>query len=271
MSGTSLATARPVDLPEEEVGAPVDWTKRLIFIAILAVIFVYPLFTNWRLGAFLAMFIFIILALGLNIVVGYAGLLDLGYVAFFAIGAYTNAWLTSTNSVFVERGWVPGFMQRFWVAMAISWVVAAIFGVLLGAPTLRLRGDYLAIVTLGLAEIVPNFFRNGGDLTGGPGGLSQMAVPETIPLLAGQLSFRSTDQRNWYWLILVVLVFSDGSAVPGRRFGRMSWPRPAWGSTSSKPSCSPLRSARRSRDSPGPSTPVSFRSSRPISSSSRSP
>ena len=101
-----------------------------------------------------------ILAMGLNIVVGYAGLLDLGYAAFFAIGAYTMGFLTSPASYFVRKGWIPEIFQHFWVALAVSWMVAAIFGVLLGAPTFRLRGDYLAIVTLGFGEIVPNFFRN---------------------------------------------------------------------------------------------------------------
>src|SRR5690606_37622998 len=110
-----------------------------------------------RLGSWIPIFVFIILAMGLNIVVGYAGLLDLGYVAFFVIGAYSAAFLTSPNSVFVKQGWIPEFFQQFWPAMAVGWVLSAIFGVILGAPTLRLRGDYLAIVTLGFGEIVPDF------------------------------------------------------------------------------------------------------------------
>src|SRR5688572_27504354 len=98
--------------------------------------------------------LFVILALGLNIVVGFAGLLDLGYVAFFAIGAYTVGFLTSPQSPIVQRG----FSVPFWVAMPISVLIATLFGVLLGAPTLRLRGDYLAIVTLAFGEIVPLAF-----------------------------------------------------------------------------------------------------------------
>ena len=81
-------------------------------------------------------------------------------------------------------------MQHFWPAMAVSWIVAAIFGVLLGAPTLRLRGDYLAIVTLGFGEIVPNFFLNAEAITDGTRGLNPIAKPTTIPLL-GRPSFRS--------------------------------------------------------------------------------
>jgi branched-chain amino acid transport system permease protein len=162
-----------------------------------------------RLGSWIAIFVFIILAMGLNIVVGYAGLLDLGYAAFFIIGAYANAFLTSPSSVFVRNGLVPEFLQHFWPAMAVSWVIAALFGVLLGAPTLRLRGDYLAIVTLGFGEIVPNFFVNAEQVTGGPGGVSRIAIPPAIPLPGGaDISFSTTDQRSWYWLILLVGVFS---------------------------------------------------------------
>src|SRR6478735_3249683 len=102
-------------------------SRKILPIAILVLAFLYP---------------FIDTALGI------------GYAAFFAIGAYANAFLTSPASYFVRKDWVPEVMRNFWVALAVSWVAAAIFGVLLGAPTLRLRGDYLAIVTLGFGEIV---------------------------------------------------------------------------------------------------------------------
>lgn len=162
-----------------------------------------------RLGSWLAIMVFVILAMGLNIVVGYAGLLDLGYAAFFIIGAYGNAFITSPSSPFVRNGLVPEFLQSFWPAMALAWIIAAIFGVLLGAPTLRLRGDYLAIVTLGFGEIVPSFFKNAETLTGGPTGINRIAKPPTISLPGGnEISFGTTDQRNWYWLILVVALFS---------------------------------------------------------------
>ncbi|MGI8485335.1 MAG: ABC transporter permease subunit, partial [Thermomicrobiales bacterium] len=150
--------------------------KRLLWIGLGTVIAIlYPFFDAWlgfnRLGAWIPIMVFVILAMGLNVVVGYAGLLDLGYVAFFVIGAYANAFLTSPSSYFVLKGWVPGFLQNFWPAMALSWIIAAIFGVLLGAPTLRLRGDYLAIVTLGFGEIVPDFFTNAQGITRGPQGI----------------------------------------------------------------------------------------------------
>jgi branched-chain amino acid transport system permease protein len=188
--------------------------KRLYKILIGAVIVaLYPFVDKAlgidRLGSFVPIFVFVLLAMGLNIVVGYAGLLDLGYVAFFVIGAYANAWLTSPNSVFVQNGWVPEFFQSFWPAMAVSWLVAAAFGVILGAPTLRLRGDYLAIVTLGFGEIVPDFFTNATGLTRGPQGIGQIAKPPTIPLWGGhEIGFSTGDQRNWFWLILAVGLFS---------------------------------------------------------------
>ena len=99
---------------------------------------------------------FAILALGLNIVMGFAGLLDLGYVAFYAIGAYTTAFLASSHF---------GVHISWWIVLWIAVAAAAIFGVMLGAPTLKLRGDYLAIVTLGFGEIVRLVFRNLGDIT----------------------------------------------------------------------------------------------------------
>ncbi len=191
-----------------------DDRQRLIKVLIGAgVIALYPLvdrlFGFGLIGSWIPILIFVILAMGLNIVVGYAGLLDLGYVAFFVIGAYANAFLTSPSSWFVINGWIPDFFQNFWPAMAISWIVAAIFGVLLGAPTLRLRGDYLAIVTLGFGEIVPDFFTNASGLTRGPQGIGQISNPPTITLSGGrEIAFAATNQLNWFWLILVVLLFS---------------------------------------------------------------
>jgi branched-chain amino acid transport system permease protein len=118
------------------------------------------------------MMIFGIMAIGLNIVAGFAGLLDLGYVAFYAIGAYTAAFLASPHwnaisFVFlanVPAGY-PGIHLPFWIIVPLAILIAATFGALLGAPTLRLRGDYLAIVTLGFGEIVPVVFHNLADVT----------------------------------------------------------------------------------------------------------
>ena len=109
--------------------------------------------------------LYILLALGLNLVVGYAGLLDLGYIAFYALGAYFYAWLASPHF---------GLHLPFWMILPMGTLFAAAFGVLLGAPTLRLRGDYLAIVTLGFGEIIRIFMNNLDapvNLTNGPQGM----------------------------------------------------------------------------------------------------
>jgi branched-chain amino acid transport system permease protein len=164
----------------------------------------FPLINNllglgWEAKA-IPITLFIVLALGLNVVVGFAGLLDLGYAAFFAIGAYTMAVLTSTVS---PIGFVrEGNHVNFFLAMFISAAVAAIFGVLLGAPTLRLRGDYLAIVTLGFGEIVPLVIKNTPEITKGTQGMNPIGYPE-IP----GLQF-AVDPIPWYYLIVVVLIVS---------------------------------------------------------------
>ena len=123
--------------------------------------------TTW-LNTFTLAGVYVLLALGLNIVVGLSGLLDLGYAAFFAIGSYAYAFGASN---------FYGNHVPFWIMLVIGLGVAAVFGLLLGAPTLRLRGDYLAIVTLGFGEIVPIVFKNGGDLTGGVNGISNVDPP----------------------------------------------------------------------------------------------
>jgi branched-chain amino acid transport system permease protein len=163
-----------------------------------------------QIGIVIASLIFILLALGLNIVVGYAGLLDLGYAAFFAIGAYTAALLSSGHF---------NIHLSFWLVMWLAAAVAALFGFILGAPTLPLRGDYLAIVTLGFGEIVPIVFRNldkvtlsffgislvtNFNLTGGELGIS----PIDPPALPGVNFADRSDQRAWYFLLLGIILFS---------------------------------------------------------------
>ena len=144
--------------------------RQLVILAIVVVIaLIYPLLYRYLANAPVLQFFpwpgtavlvfcatFAILALGLNIVMGFAGLLDLGYVAFYAIGAYTTAFLASPHF---------GVHITWWIVIWIAVAAAAIFGVMLGAPTLKLRGDYLAIVTLGFGEIVRLVFRNLGDIT----------------------------------------------------------------------------------------------------------
>ena len=141
--------------------------------------------------------VFVLLALGLNIVVGYAGLLDLGYAAFFAIGAYTYAILAGSHF---------NIHIAFWPLLIISAFVAAFFGVILGAPTLRLRGDYLAIVTLGFGEIVPRVVLNLDKLTGGVDGLSaldQPKLPAIGPIPALTFGYNPIP---YYFTILVVII-----------------------------------------------------------------
>jgi branched-chain amino acid transport system permease protein len=127
--------------------------------------------------------VYVLLAIGLNIVVGFAGLLDLGYAAFFAIGAYTYALLASSqlsSSPLHQSVHLP-----FWLLLFVAMAAAASFGVILGAPTLRLRGDYLAIVTLGFGEIVPRVFRNLGDWTSGVNGVSALDFPSLPAWIEG--------------------------------------------------------------------------------------
>ncbi len=193
--------------------------KQLLFAALLTVIALYPLIhpavdvalDTQTMLPLMQITLFVILALGLNIVVGFAGLLDLGYVAFFALGAYTVAFLTSPQSPLVQAG----ISAPFWVAMFFSLVVAALFGVLLGAPTLRLRGDYLAIVTLAFGEIVPRLFLNLEKWTKGSKGINPIAKPvlfggyhigDPIPGFDLTVAGRQVNsgQAAWYWLILIV-------------------------------------------------------------------
>ncbi len=147
--------------------------------------------------------LFILLALGLNIVVGFAGLLDLGYIAFYAVGAYAYALLASPHF---------GIHWPFWTILPIGAAVAAIFGILLGAPTLKLRGDYLAIVTLGFGEIIRIFLNNLSrpiNITNGPQGISRID-----PFRIGGFDL-STSERilglpfsgpiKYYYLLLLVL------------------------------------------------------------------
>ncbi len=166
--------------------------------------------------------VFVVLALGLNIVVGYAGLLDLGYAAFFAIGAYTTGILT----------WpAHGLEWNFWIVLWLSVVVAALFGVIIGAPTLRARGDYLAIITLAFGEVIPIAFRNlwnldiriGGwvllenfNLTNGPQGLNPVGRPRIFGFEFG------FDPLPWYFLILGigVLVVLASHRLEHSRLGR---------------------------------------------------
>ncbi|HWX61005.1 branched-chain amino acid ABC transporter ATP-binding protein/permease [Bradyrhizobium sp.] len=179
---------------------------------------------------------FAMLALGLNIVVGFAGLLDLGYAAFFAIGAYTYGALSSYQiqpqwSSFWEPFQWLGLVQHlaadggagtvhfdvsFWLMLPLAALVAAFFGVLFGAPTLRLKGDYLAIVTLGFGEIVPIVARNTPSITNGAQGLSGVSTPRLFGYNFGVMS----TPYYYLGLVLIVLLIFISARLKHSRVGR---------------------------------------------------
>ncbi len=176
--------------------------------------------------------LYIMLALGLNIVVGYAGLLDLGYVAFYAVGAYVYAILSSphlANIPAIAALFPLGLHLPMWLVLPLGAIIAGVFGVLLGAPTLRLRGDYLAIVTLGFGEIIRIFLNNLNrpvNITNGPQGITQID-----PIRIGGVSLAKTQDvlgiavpslYLYYYLfvILAMLVVFVSMRLENSRIGR---------------------------------------------------
>ena len=164
--------------------------------------------------------LYVMLALGLNIVVGMAGLLDLGYIAFYAVGAYLYALLASPQF---------GLHWPVWAVLPLGALVAGVFGALLGAPTLRLRGDYLAIVTLGFGEIVRIFLNNLNspiNITNGPQGISQIdpiriaTQPLSKTLDVFGLSFPSVYLYYYLFLLLTLLVIFITLRLEDSRLGR---------------------------------------------------
>jgi branched-chain amino acid transport system permease protein len=205
---------------------PAQWAfgaPFILFIALLPILNI-PLLTTvgTNFGGVMAQFgAYALIAIGLNVVVGQAGLLDLGYVGFYAVGAYTVALLTSPDSPWNQTG-PDGWLSKDWAwlaALPIAVAVTAMSGLILGSPTLRLRGDYLAIVTLGFGEIVRLLADNLEEITGGGRGLSQVAYPrvgvsEEFPLgvfSSGNVGKTLNVYVWWYWLtiflIVVVLLF----------------------------------------------------------------
>jgi branched-chain amino acid transport system permease protein len=176
----------------------------LVALALLALPFALTqVGTSWVRITNLAV-LYVLLALGLNIVVGFAGLLDLGYIAFYAVGAYVYALLASPHF---------GLHLPFWVILPLGALCAAFFGVLLGAPTLKLRGDYIAVVTLGFGEIIRIFLNNLSEpinITNGPRGLARLD-----PLRLGSFDFASTQTiagfafsgpMKMYYLLLLLAI-----------------------------------------------------------------
>ncbi|WP_371919658.1 MULTISPECIES: high-affinity branched-chain amino acid ABC transporter permease LivM [Pseudomonas] len=184
-------------------------TQRWIILAMVMVALVWPFFASrGSVDIATLILIYVMLGLGLNIVVGLAGLLDLGYVGFYAVGAYSYAILAHY------------FGLGFWLCLPLAGMMAALFGFLLGFPVLRLRGDYLAIVTLGFGEIIRILLRNLTELTGGPNGLSianenkptlfglsfERRVPADMPTFHGYFEIAYNSQYKVIFLYLIALL-----------------------------------------------------------------
>jgi branched-chain amino acid transport system permease protein len=182
-------------------------------------------------GSVVVMLVFTMMALGLNVVVGYAGLLDLGYVAFYAAGAYVAGWLASLHfddfTIHLGSaldGDLPGIHISMWGVLILAGFFTAAVGIVIGLPTLRLRGDYLAIVTLGFGEIVPQFVRNadsigGFNLTNGTFGITPIDS-----LAIGSVVFRQESNKDdlYFWTALGLVLFTVFCCVRLRdsRLGR---------------------------------------------------
>jgi branched-chain amino acid transport system permease protein len=197
-----------------------------------------------QMSTMVGMAVFAMMALGLNFVVGYAGLLDLGYVAFYAMGSYMAGWFASSQfakqdvnfgAIGVAPG-VTGFHFSIWLVLLMAGIATAIVGVIIGLPTLRLRGDYLAIVTLGFGEIMPQIARNGNDLfgtgfnlTNGTGGITPIDGPgfggwigHHVHLPANYLTLGTNSDRAFFWtaLVLVLVTIFCSARLRDSRLGR---------------------------------------------------
>lgn len=165
--------------------------RNTILGSLLAAAIIFPhVFSTYQTSIMTTALMYVVLGLGLNIVVGLAGLLDLGYVAFYAVGAYTYALLYHFFGV------------GFWVALPIGGLLAALFGILLGIPVLRLRGDYLAIVTLGFGEIIRLVMENWGAFSQGPSGVSNIPRPSFFGI---DMSLDTALVYTYYLMILFVI------------------------------------------------------------------
>jgi branched-chain amino acid transport system permease protein len=165
--------------------------------------------SDWSSTLFLCA-VYVLIAIGLNVVIGLAGLLDLGYVGFFAVGAYSVALFASPDSYvvkWIQQSWnlSPEWAVAWGLTIPIAIALTMISGVILGGPTLRLRGDYLAIVTLGFGEIIRIIARN-STFTGASQGVSQIPGPPGT-FADGSKIFGVVDIAPWYWLALTVMLF----------------------------------------------------------------
>ncbi len=206
-------------LNEWREGMP-SWSSRALALVLIAIGILLPLFftqSSAFVDATIKAIAYAVMALGLNIVVGFAGLLDLGYVAFYALGAYSLGWFGSAFFfkakvhvlVAPEISHDIGIHLNFIIILALAAVICAVAGIIIGLPTLRLRGDYIAIVTLAFGEIIAVFAVNGtsihlgGGMTLTAGNLGISGVDQ--PWFPGVGSFNQLDLRPWYWLALAIL------------------------------------------------------------------
>ncbi|MCG6931304.1 MAG: branched-chain amino acid ABC transporter permease [Desulfofustis sp.] len=167
--------------------------RNIIYGVMLTLALVLPLvFSTYQTSIMTTALLYVVLGLGLNIVVGLAGLLDLGYVAFYAVGAYTYALLYHF------------FGMSFWIVLPLGGMLAAVFGILLGIPVLRLRGDYLAIVTLGFGEIIRLILENWGEFSQGPSGVSNIPRPSFFGI---DMSL-DTALIYIYYLMIAFVIFT---------------------------------------------------------------
>src|SRR3954451_25460452 len=216
------------------------WLRVGLYLLALALVVVFPLFfpeTDSKVDVATTALAYVVMALGLNIVVGFAGLLDLGYVAFYALGSLTVGWL---GSAFVyganhSKGIhilvsgalskTPGIHVNYLLVFVAAAIVCAVAGMLIGLPTLRLRGDYIAIVTLAFGEIVYRFALNGDEIKFGNQQLtngSQGITPVDPVNFGVGTPFNQLNLRPWYWTILamVVLVLFVNFRLRDSRQGR---------------------------------------------------
>ncbi|UUZ69186.1 ABC transporter ATP-binding protein [Polaromonas sp. P2-4] len=197
--------------------------KLVTFLIVVVALLVLPLLLQQGGNAWVRIvdtaLLYVLLALGLNIVVGYAGLLDLGYVAFFALGAYLFALLGSPHLAeafpAIAAAFPEGLHLPIWAAIPAAAALAGFFGVVLGAPTLKLRGDYLAIVTLGFGEIIRVFLNNLDrpiNLTNGPKGINQIDSMKFFGFDLGKthsfLGLEVNSVSMYYYLFLALVIFS---------------------------------------------------------------
>ncbi len=254
------------------------WTEKaavpVVFLAAIILPFFYDTGAPFLLDCVEAL-AYVVMALGLNIVVGFAGLLDLGYVAFFAIGAYTMGWFGSGFLSLVNHGkgihvlvtglaaQLPGVHLNFIIVLVIAVIFASVAGVIIGLPTLRLRGDYIAIVTLAFGEIIGRIAINGDGIvikgqpfTAGRQGITPID-PINLPIVG---RFQLLALKPWYYfaLVLVAIVLFVNFRLRDSRLGR-AWialredevAAVAMGVRRSRRSCRPTPRAPRSAVSPG--------------------